>query len=178
MHTFATAPNRADRHPCDRSRTDRRPADRLRSDHHRAGHRRSERDPFARTAIGGGPASTFRRGRPAPQPASPAPNYALRRVLAALALVAVLVGAGTVASGVVRSFGGAPAVAAGAPSAPSPAVDGVASGPARHVVGPGDTLWGIASEYRGAVAHDRYLEALIRLNGGTEIEIGQAVRLP
>ena len=41
-----------------------------------------------------------------------------------------------------------------------------------------DTLWSIASTYRGTVEQGRYVDALIRLNGGTSIEVGQAVRLP
>jgi Tfp pilus assembly protein FimV len=67
--------------------------------------------------------------------------------------------------------GAAPAAAAGA-APPAPAARAV------HVANRGDTLWAIAHEYRGEVAHDAYLEALIRLNGGTRIEVGQAVQLP
>jgi hypothetical protein len=47
-----------------------------------------------------------------------------------------------------------------------------------HVAQAGDTLWALAHEYRGAIAHDRYLDALIDLNDGVGLEIGQAVRLP
>ena len=47
-----------------------------------------------------------------------------------------------------------------------------------HVAQAGDTLWALAHEYRGAIAHHRYLDALIDLNDGVGVEIGQAVRLP
>jgi Tfp pilus assembly protein FimV len=47
-----------------------------------------------------------------------------------------------------------------------------------HVALPGDTLWSIADRYRGDVGRDRYIDALIDLNGGTRILAGQAIRLP
>jgi LysM repeat protein len=43
---------------------------------------------------------------------------------------------------------------------------------------PGDTLWSIARAYRGEIDVDRYLDRLITLNGGTSIQVGQAVVLP
>ena len=43
----------------------------------------------------------------------------------------------------------------------------------------GDTLWSIAERYHGDVAIQRYVDALVDLNGGsTEIDTGQLVRLP
>jgi LysM repeat protein len=47
-----------------------------------------------------------------------------------------------------------------------------------HVAAPGDTLWAIADRYRGDVGRDRYIDALVTLNGGTSIQAGQAIRLP
>ena len=47
-----------------------------------------------------------------------------------------------------------------------------------HVAEPGDTLWSIADAYRGDVGRDRFIDALIDLNGGTGIQVGQAVHLP
>jgi Tfp pilus assembly protein FimV len=85
-----------------------------------------------------------------------------------VALAVFVIGATSV---LVAGPGGAPAAAAGA-APPAPAARAV------HVAHRGDTMWAIAHEYRGQVAHDAYLEALIRLNGGTRIEVGQAVQLP
>jgi len=42
----------------------------------------------------------------------------------------------------------------------------------------GDSLWSIAEQHHGDVAITRYLDALIGLNGGTVVEVGQLVRLP
>ena len=50
--------------------------------------------------------------------------------------------------------------------------------PGVHVAAPGDTLWSIAQQYRGDVGRDRYVDALIDLNGDTSIQVGQAIRLP
>lgn len=97
------------------------------------------------------------------------PNYALRRVVAGLLLVAVLASLVPLGS-TLASFGGEPASAAEArPANRQPVV---------HVAVGGDTLWSIAREHRGGVDHDRYVDALIRLNGGSSIQIGQAIRLP
>lgn len=97
------------------------------------------------------------------------PNYALRRTVASLVALAVVVSGAVGAFGLLAGFGGTPAAAAEAAPA---TVAGL------HVAQPGDTLWSIAARYRGAVAHDRYLDALIRANGSTAIEAGQAVWLP
>ena len=42
----------------------------------------------------------------------------------------------------------------------------------------GDSLWSIARANHGDVSIDRYVDALIDLNGGTAIAVGQAVHLP
>jgi LysM repeat protein len=42
----------------------------------------------------------------------------------------------------------------------------------------GDTLWSIARIHHGNIDVDRYLDRLITLNGGTSIQVGQAVVLP
>jgi len=98
-----------------------------------------------------------------------------RRIVAALVALGAVVGVVSVSGSLVAGFGGAPAAAAEAP----PLQAGVTrQAPAHHVAQPGDTLWSIASTYRGTVEQGRYVDALIRLNGGTSIEVGQAVRLP
>lgn len=100
------------------------------------------------------------------------PNYALRRaVVATAAAVALVVGMlGLV--GVSAGFSGAPASAA-----PATQVGDHAT-PTMHVARSGDTLWSIANTYRGDVDRDRFIDALITLNGGVTIQAGQAVRLP
>ncbi len=100
------------------------------------------------------------------------PNYALRRlVVGILAAVTLIVGMLGVV-GMSAGFTGSPASAASA----SP-VDTEVS-PAVHVAQAGDTLWSIADTYRGGVDRGRFIDALIRLNDGVEIQVGQAVWLP
>jgi hypothetical protein len=107
--------------------------------------------------------------RPAPRPTSPQADQG-RRVLAAFAVATAVALAAMFVLGLLAAPGGDPASASG--SAPRSAAATV------HVAAPGDTLWSIARAHRGEVDLDRYLERLIRLNGGTEIQIGQAVALP
>jgi len=104
-----------------------------------------------------------------------APNYALRRVAAAFVALAVLaagaIGVGEVV-GALADLGGRPAAASEV--APTSGV----TTPRVHVAAPGDTMWSIAQQYRGEVGRDRYVDALIDLNGAAGIQVGQAVRLP
>lgn len=104
-----------------------------------------------------------------------APNYLLRRLTAAVValcvLAAAIVATGEIV-GALSDLGGRPAAASEITS-DSPAT------PAVHVAASGDTLWSIADRYRGDVGRDRYLDALIALNGGSSaLEVGQGVRLP
>ncbi|MET0662132.1 MAG: LysM domain-containing protein [Ilumatobacteraceae bacterium] len=98
------------------------------------------------------------------------PNYALRRAGAlAVALAATVLLAGFII--LLAGSGGRPASASRAePAFTSPA--------AVHVAAAGDSLWSIAEANHGDVSIDRYVDALIDLNGGTDIAVGQAVRLP
>ena len=103
-------------------------------------------------------------------------NYGARRAVAAVVAVAVLalfaVGAAAVV-GAVADLGGQRASASEVASA------GADSSIVRiHVAQPGDTLWSIADRYRGEVGQGRFVDALIDVNGGTVIQVGQAVRLP
>ena len=101
--------------------------------------------------------------------ARPGPNYLLRRTIALFLVVAVAVLLAVAVSGLLAGLGGDPASASGA--LPAPATE-------YHVVQPGETLWTIATEYHGEVALDRYVDKLVSLNGGTLIQVGQAVWLP
>lgn len=122
-------------------------------------------------AVAPGDGARTRRHRPVPPRR---PNYAARRVGAVGLLVLVIVLARwslpPLASVVV---GASPA------SASSPSTDAAGTlRSARHVAQPGDTLWSIAGTYRGEVGRAAYLDALISLNGGTTVQVGQAVLLP
>ncbi len=105
------------------------------------------------------------------------PNYVARRVGAAAAAVVAVITMFTLFNGVLASFSGQPAEAAGAQPAEL-SISSAESAASTHVARSGDSLWSIADQHRGAVDRDRYLDALIRLNGDTSIEIGQAVVLP
>ncbi|HYN33430.1 MAG TPA: LysM domain-containing protein [Ilumatobacteraceae bacterium] len=103
------------------------------------------------------------------------PNYMVRRGAVALLALAVLaagvIGVGE-AVGALADLGGRPAAA----SEVAPALG--TSTPRVHVAAPGDTMWSIAGQYRGNVGRDRYVDALIDLNGDTSIQVGQAIGLP
>jgi Tfp pilus assembly protein FimV len=116
-----------------------------------------------------GEAVTWATGRCVP-PSSP--NYALRRAVvgAVFAVVAlVLAFAALAAVEALADLGGRPAAASETGPAPISRI---------HVVEPGDTLWSIAAAHRGEIGHVAYVDAMIGLNGGTDIQLGQAVRLP
>ena len=69
----------------------------------------------------------------------------------------------------------------GQPASAAAAVDAGsadAAAPDVHVARAGDTLWSIADEYRGDIGRERFIDALVTLNGGTSVYIGQAVVLP
>jgi LysM repeat protein len=105
------------------------------------------------------------------------PNYHLRRTVAAF-IIAFIVLLAAIASvtvvGALTGLGGRPAAA----SETLPASAPVAASSSIHVAEPGDSLWSIADFYRSDIGRDRYIDALISLNGGTAIQAGQAVHLP
>lgn len=98
------------------------------------------------------------------------PDYVARRFVA-IVLVAVVFAVASVAVSAAVDSGGRPAVASDFHGAGADIVR-------THVAQPGDTLWSIADRYRGDVGQGRFVDALIDANGGTVIQIGQAVRLP
>jgi hypothetical protein len=102
-------------------------------------------------------------------------DYGIRRAVAAVIavlLVAVVAIAVSIVAGALADVGGRPAAASDAAAAPASAIVRI------HVAQPGDTLWSIADRYRGEVGQGRFVDALIDLNGGTVIQVGQAIRLP
>lgn len=128
----------------------------------------------------GGPASRYQRveRRRVVGPVG-RPNYAARR----LGALIVALGSAVVVAGLLNSalvgLGGSPASASGAtPTSPDAQIVEPGGTHALHVARPGDSLWSIADEHRGAVDRDRYVDELIDLNGSTSIVVGQAVHLP
>jgi LysM repeat protein len=99
-----------------------------------------------------------------PRPA--AQVYVRRRLLVGLVLVAVVLGVWFSAGSVLANRGGEPASAAAVRPATS------------YVVHPGDTLWSIAEQFHGSHDQAAYVDLLVRLNGGTVIQVGQALTLP
>lgn len=96
--------------------------------------------------------------------------YVRRRVLVSLVLVAVVVAVWLGAGTVLANRGGEPA----STSTVRPAI-----APAQvYVAQPGDTMWSIAARFHGAQPETRYVDALVGLNGGASLEVGQAIALP
>ncbi len=109
------------------------------------------------------------------RPVGAAPNYLARRVMVVLVAVAVIAASAVAvgqAVGALADLGGRPAAAS------EIAAPGAVAAPRLHVAAAGDTMWSIAESYRGTTSRDRYVDALIDLNGGTTVQVGQAVRLP
>jgi hypothetical protein len=104
-----------------------------------------------------------------PRVRASAGTYRRRRATVGGVFVGVLVLLGAMATGSLAGPGGVPASATGAqPTYQRETL----------LARPGDTLWSIAHASRGDVAHDAYLDALVRLNGGASIEAGQRIVLP
>jgi LysM repeat protein len=111
------------------------------------------------------------------EPSSVSQIYARRRLMVLLTLAAIvlvlLVGTGHV----VANRGGAPASA----SAIRPATSAMVATPAAanvYVAQAGDTLWSIGERFHGHTSLADYVDALISANGGTEIQVSQALTLP
>lgn len=83
-----------------------------------------------------------------------------------------------VVDAVLATFGAEPAFADATASAQHVTGTGAPVAHSAHVARAGDSLWSIADEHRGEVGRDRYVRALIELNGSTAIIVGQAVTLP
>ena len=103
--------------------------------------------------------------------------YARRRLMVMLIVAAIvlvlLVGAGQV----VANRGGAPA-SASAIRPVSAAPSGAAVAANVYIVQAGDTLWSIGQRFHGRTALADYVDDLVSANGGTNLQVAQALALP
>jgi hypothetical protein len=103
--------------------------------------------------------------------------YARRRLMALLTLAAIVLVLLVSAGHVVANRGGAPASA----SMIRPATSAAALPPAAahlYVVQAGDTLWSIGQRFHGHTVLADYVDSLVEANGGTRIQVSQAIALP
>ena len=102
--------------------------------------------------------------------------YARRRLMVLLSLAAIVLVLLVSAGHVVANRGGAPA----STSAIRPATVVPAPGPTRevYIVQAGDTLWSIGERFHGHTALADYVDDLVEANGGTELQVAQALSLP
>ena len=92
-------------------------------------------------------------------------TYRRRRLTVALFLFALVGVIGTAASHSLADRGGDPA-----------SVTSIGR-PLSHVAAAGDTLWSIARLYHGHTELSAYVDALVQLNGGPTIQVGQVIAL-
>jgi LysM domain len=105
---------------------------------------------------------------------SPSQIYARRRLMVILSLVAIVLVLFVGTGHVVANRGGAPASASmirpATPAAPAPANV--------YIVQSGDTLWSIGERFHGHTSLADYVDSLVSSNGGTELQVSQALTLP
>jgi LysM repeat protein len=99
--------------------------------------------------------------------------YVRRRLLVGLVALAVVLAVMVGAGNVLANRGGAPA----STSAVRPA-SAVASAGGAYVVQPGDTLWSITAAVHGGEVPVAYVDALVAINGGAALQVGQVISLP
>ena len=103
--------------------------------------------------------------------------YARRRFMTIVFLAAIVLVLFVGAGRVVANRGGAPASASMIRPATSAAVLPPAAADL-YVVQAGDTMWSIGQRFHGHNSLADYVDALIDANGGTKIEVAQAIALP
>ncbi len=96
----------------------------------------------------------------------PAHVYIRRRIAVASVLFSLVAALGLGAGNVLANRGGAPASASAVRQATT------------YLVQPGDTMWSIAEVHHDSADLMTFVDALIALNGGTSLQIGQLISLP
>ena len=111
---------------------------------------------------------------------SPSRIYARRRLMVVLSLLAIVLVLMFGTGHVVANRGGAPASASTIrPAIAQGAVVQGAVVPAKaYVVQPGDMLWSIGQRFHGQTSLVDYVDALVSANGGTQLQVSQAITLP
>jgi LysM repeat protein len=108
---------------------------------------------------------------------SPTQIYARRRLMVMLSLAAIVLVLFFGAGNVVANRGGAPASASMIrPATPAVAARSVAADV--YIVKAGDTLWSIGERFHGNTSLADYVDSLVSANGGTELQVSQALTLP
>ncbi len=104
--------------------------------------------------------------------------YARRRMMVLLTLATIVLVLFVSAGHVVANRGGAPASASMIrPANPVVVIDTPAAANV-YVVQPGDTLWSIGERFHGHTVLADYVDALVAANGGTVLQVAQALTLP
>ena len=111
---------------------------------------------------------------------APSQIYARRRLMVVLSLLAIVLVLFFGAGHVVANRGGAPASASMIRPANSPVLDVAATQALAkvYIVQPGDTLWSIGERFHGHTSLVDYVDSLVETNGGTELQVSQALTLP
>ncbi len=110
--------------------------------------------------------------------------YARRRLMVGLCLTAIVLVLFLSTGHVVANRGGAPASASMIRPASAASLSGATvpvAAPAAanlYIVQPGDTLWSIGERFHGHAALVDYVDSLVAANGGTELQVSQALTLP
>ncbi|HEY0521732.1 MAG TPA: LysM domain-containing protein, partial [Ilumatobacteraceae bacterium] len=111
------------------------------------------------------------------EPDSASQIYARRRLMAMMCVAAVVLVLFFGAGNVVANRGGAPASASMIRPA-TPTAVAAATSTNVYVVKAGDTLWSIGERFHGARSLVDYVDSLVAANGGTNLQVSQALTLP
>lgn len=104
--------------------------------------------------------------------------YARRRMMVLLTVAMIVLVLFVGAGHVVANRGGAPASASMIRPANASAVVDAPAAANVYVVQPGDTLWSIGERFHGHTVLADYVDSLVAANGGTVLQVSQALTLP
>ncbi len=104
--------------------------------------------------------------------------YARRRLMVGLCLTAIVLVLFIGTGHVVANRGGAPASASMIRPASAASAGAAPAAANVYIVQPGDTLWSIGERFHGHAVLVDYVDSLVAANGGTELQVSQALTLP